>query len=75
MSEGYTVEDAYGDPIGIVVRKEDGRGFRFFSATRTFDALDGHIFASAHAAQRAAYDIERSGRPASAHSSRLEVFT
>ena len=62
MSEGYTVEDAQGETIGIVVRKESGRGFRFFSATRAFDALDGHIFASAEAAQRAARDIERVGK-------------
>jgi hypothetical protein len=62
MSEGYTVEDAQGETIGIVVRKESGRGFRFFSATRVFDALDGHIFATAEAAQRAARDIERVGK-------------
>ncbi len=62
MSEGYTVEDTQGETIGIVVRKESGRGFRFFSSTRAFDALDGHIFASAEAAQRAARDIERIGK-------------
>lgn len=62
MSEGYTVEDTQGDTIGIVVRNESGRGFRFFSSARAFDALDGHIFASAEAAQRAARDIERIGK-------------
>ncbi len=62
MSEGYTVEDTQGETIGIVVRHESGRGFRFFSSARTFDALDGHIFASAQAAQRAARDIERIGK-------------
>jgi hypothetical protein len=62
MSEGYTVEDTQGETIGIVVRKESGRGFRFFSSTRAFDALDGHIFASAEAAQRAARDIEGVGK-------------
>ena len=62
MSEGYTVEDRHGETIGIVVRKESGRGYRFFSSARTFDALDGHIFASAQAAQRAARDIERIGK-------------
>jgi hypothetical protein len=62
MSEGYTVEDTQGETIGIVVRKESGRGFRFFSSARAFDALDGHIFASAEAAQRAARDIERIGK-------------
>ncbi len=64
MSEGYTVEDVHGETIGIVVRKEGGRGFRFFSSARAFDALDGHIFASAEAAQRAARDIERIGKRA-----------
>ena len=62
MSEGYTVEDTQGETIGIVVRKEVGRGFRFFSSAREFDVLDGHIFASAQAAQRAARDIERGGK-------------
>ena len=64
MSEGYTVEDSQGEIIGIVVRKEDERGFRFFSSVRAFDALDGHIFATALAAQRAARDIERAGKRA-----------
>ncbi len=64
MSEGYTVEDTQGETIGIVVRKESGRGFRFFSSVRTFDALDGRIFATAQAAQRAARDIERGGKRA-----------
>ena len=64
MSEGYTVEDAQGETVGIVVRKENGRGFRFFSSVRAFDALDGHIFATAQAAQRAARDIERGGKRA-----------
>jgi len=64
MSEGYTVEDTKGETIGIVVRKENGRGFRFFSSVRTFDALDGRIFATAQAAQRAARDIERGGKHA-----------
>ena len=62
MSEGYTVEDQQGETIGIVVRKESGRGFRFFSSVRAFDVLDGHIFATAEAAQRAARDIERGGK-------------
>lgn len=62
MSEGYTVEDAHGETVGIVVRKESGGGFRFFSSARAFDALDGEIFASAEAAQRAARDIGRIGK-------------
>lgn len=76
MSDGYTVEDIHGETIGIVVRKESGRGFRFFSATRAFDALDGHVFASAEAAQRAARDIGRSRNPAkAARQHRMEAHT
>jgi hypothetical protein len=37
---------------GIVVR--DGRGFRFFAATRAFDALDGRMFKNPKAAEAAA---------------------
>jgi len=37
---------------GLVVRDE--RGFRFFSAERAFDRLDGHRFSSVRAADRAA---------------------
>jgi hypothetical protein len=37
---------------GVVVR--DGRGFRFFAATRAFDRLDGQLFANPKAAERAA---------------------
>ena len=73
MSEGYTVEDTFGDTIGIVVRKEAGHGFRFFSATRTFDALDGRIFANPQAAQRAAFDIGRRDRSRLTNLPRKEV--
>jgi hypothetical protein len=64
MSEGYSIEDIHGETIGIVVRNESGHGFRFFSSTRAFDGLDGRLFASARAAERAAHDLERSKRPA-----------
>lgn len=37
---------------GLVVR--DGRGFRFFAATPTFDRLEGQLFDNPRAAQRAA---------------------
>lgn len=58
MSEGYTI-DSDDDVAGIVVRHEGERGYRFHSATRRFDALHGHVFASPHAAQRAARDLAR----------------
>ena len=56
MSEGYTIET--GDEIaGIVVRHHGERGFRFHSANKAYDALDGHVFVSPAAAQRAARDM------------------
>jgi hypothetical protein len=39
---------------GIVVR--DGRRFRFFSASRAFDALEGHFFDSPKKAEQAALE-------------------
>jgi hypothetical protein len=45
-TSGITVQ------AGIVVR--DGHGFRFFAATRAFDALEGHVFKSPKAAEHAA---------------------
>ena len=57
MSDNYIIEikpPAGGItlPAGIVVR--DGRGFRFFAASRVFDALEGQHFNSAQKAQEAA---------------------
>jgi hypothetical protein len=45
-TSGITVQAA------IVVR--DGHGFRFFAATRAFEALEGHVFKSPKAAEQAA---------------------
>jgi hypothetical protein len=68
MSEGYTI-DGNGDEVaGIVVRQDGERGFRFHSATKGFDALDGHVFVTPAAAQRAALEFacaRRSRRGAS----------
>jgi hypothetical protein len=59
MSEGYTI-DGFGDEAaGIVVRYEGERGFRFHSASSTYHTLDGHVFATPAAAQRAAHEIAR----------------
>jgi len=59
MSEAYTI-DGLGDEIaGIVVRHEGERAFRFHSALKAFDALDGHVFVTPAAAQRAARDFVR----------------
>lgn len=53
MNATYIIETRRG-AAGIVVR--DGRGFRFFAAQRTFNCLDGHLFATAAAAETAARD-------------------
>jgi hypothetical protein len=63
MSEAYTI-DGPGDEIaGIVVRYEGERGFRFHSALKAFDALDGHVFVTPAAAQRAARDFAHKRAP------------
>lgn len=56
MSEGYTI-DADDETAGIVVRYAGERGFRFHSASRAFDALDGHVFVTPAAAERAAREF------------------
>lgn len=51
MSDNYIIEVQTG-AAGLVVR--DGQKYRFFSANRAFDALDGHLFATPRAAEKAA---------------------
>jgi hypothetical protein len=60
MSEGYMIDGPDNEVAGIVVRYEGERGFRFHSAAKTFDPLDGHVFVTPAAAQRAARDFVRS---------------
>lgn len=57
MSEGFTIETACGETAGIVVRGKGERGFRFHAADRKFHNLDGHIFATPRAAERAVADL------------------
>ena len=57
MSENYIIEirpKSVGITVqaGLVVR--DGRGFRFFAATDAFNSLEGRLFKSPKAAERAA---------------------
>jgi hypothetical protein len=59
MSEGYTIDGTNDEVAGIVVWQDGERGFRFHSATKNFDALDGHVFVTAAAAQRAAREFAR----------------
>jgi hypothetical protein len=51
MPKAYIIE-VHNRAAGIVVRDE--RGFRFFSAERAFDSLEGREFHSARDAERAA---------------------
>ena len=67
MSEGYTIDADDEETAGIVVRYEGERGFRFHSASKAFDALDGHVFVTPAAAQRAACEF------AQARASRLSA--
>src|SRR5512145_3019384 len=60
MSEGYTVEVA-DEIVGIIVRQDGERGYRFHSAKKEFDALDGMIFVKPAAAERAAAEFVRRG--------------
>ena len=57
MSEGVTIETRDGEIAGIVVRQHGERGFRFHSSIKGYDALDGHVFVSPAAAQKAASDF------------------
>jgi hypothetical protein len=54
MSEGYTIDGLDDGVAGIVVRCEGERGFRLHSANEAYHALDGHVFVTSAAAQRAA---------------------
>ncbi len=57
MFDNYVIEIS-AKPIGIKVQAgivvRDGRGFRFFAATEAFNSLEGRIFKSPKAAERAA---------------------
>jgi len=59
MSEGYTI-DGYDDEVaGIVVRYHGERGFRFHASSKAYHALDGHVFVTPAAAERAARELGR----------------
>ncbi len=51
MYDSYVIETRKG-AAGIVVR--DGRGFRFFAASRHFIGLEGHMFTTPKEAETAA---------------------
>ena len=51
MSDTYIIEVG-SETAGIVVRNPEG--YRFFAATRRFNALEGQLFCNAREAERAA---------------------
>jgi hypothetical protein len=58
MFDNYVIEvrSSFGFTVqaGIVVRDEGG--FRFYAATRAFDALEGRVFKNPKSAEQAARD-------------------
>ncbi len=70
MSEGYTIDGDDDEIAGIVVRYQGERGFRFHASSKAYHALDGHVFVTPAAAQRAARELARlrSPRARNAHS-------
>ena len=71
MSEGFTIETLRGETAGIVVRWQGERGYRFHAADRKFHALDGHVFATPSAAERAVSDFSADCRRSSADTARV----
>lgn len=54
MSHAYVIE-VKSKTAGIIVR--DGRDYCFFSATRDFNALEGHTFPSRKEAEKAIFRL------------------
>ena len=53
MSEGYVVDAGHGEIAGIVVRQQGERGYRFHASSPAYHALNGQVFSSPMAAERA----------------------
>jgi hypothetical protein len=60
MPDAYVIEVA-NQTAGIVVREAHEAAFKFFSATRPFDALEGMAFADPSGAERAASHLLKYG--------------
>jgi hypothetical protein len=63
MSDTYIIE-IRSQAAGIVVRNPDG--YRFFAASRRFNALEGQLFRNAREAERAATRLANRGVKAAA---------
>ena len=57
MSEGFIIDGPDGQAAGIVVRMDGERVFRFHAAVKAMEPLDGHVFPTPAAAQRAATEF------------------
>ena len=60
MSTAYVIEIGE-EAAGIVAAEK--RGFRFYAAHRKYDSLEGVLFATPRAAEKAALLFSRSWRP------------
>jgi hypothetical protein len=60
MSTTFVIETADAG-AGIVIRERSG--FRFFAAVRQFAELDGQVFKTVRAAERAAQSLAASAAP------------
>jgi hypothetical protein len=57
MSEGFMIDGPGEEAAGIVVRLQGERGYRFHAASKALEPLDGHVFATPAAAQKAALEF------------------
>ncbi len=60
MSDAYVIEVS-GHTVGIVAREAGHEGFKFFSSSHDFNAMEGGNFPDPSAAERAARHLAKHG--------------
>jgi|GEM_PF-6605447 len=60
MSDAYVIEVG-GHTAGIVTREQGQAGFKFFSSSHIFNAMEGNCFSDPTAAERAARQLAKRG--------------
>jgi hypothetical protein len=60
MPDAYVIEIS-GHTVGIVAREPGQDGFKFFSSSRDFNAMEGDNFADPSAAERVARHLAKHG--------------
>jgi hypothetical protein len=60
MPDAYVIEVS-GHTVGIVARENGQDGFKFFSSSRDFTAMEGGNFADPSAAERVARHLAKHG--------------